>query len=82
MYLINPILKGTVSDPTTFPAPSPIHGSYHWSFERIFAASLIPITAAAFVSSSTEHAILDGLLSVPLVIHSHIYFLFFINLLV
>jgi succinate dehydrogenase (ubiquinone) membrane anchor subunit len=49
-----------------------MHGSYHWAFERILAASLVPMTAAAFVSSGSSHAILDGLLGVALVMHSHI----------
>jgi len=73
-YPGGPILKGTVNDPTTFPPPSPIHGAYHWAFERILAASLVPMTAAAFVSSGSSHAILDGLLGVTLVMHSHIGF--------
>lgn len=25
---------GTANDPTPVPDPAPIHGSYHWSFER------------------------------------------------
>lgn len=66
------ILKGTVNDPTTFPAPSPIHGSYHWAFERFLSAALVPLTAAAFVTSGSNYAIMDGLLGVTLVMHSHI----------
>lgn len=66
------ILKGTVNDPTTFPPPSPIHGSYHWAFERLLSAALVPMTAAAFVTSGSSHAILDGVLAVTLVMHTHI----------
>ncbi|KAF5313912.1 hypothetical protein D9619_013069 [Psilocybe cf. subviscida] len=69
-----PILKGTVNDPTTFPAPSPIHGAYHWAFERFLSAALVPLTAAAFVTSGSNYAIMDGLLGVTLVMHSHIGF--------
>lgn len=69
-----PIYKGTVNDPTTFPTPSKVHGSYHWAFERLLAASLIPMTAAAFVTSGTHYPVLDGLLGISLVMHSHIGF--------
>ncbi|KAJ3532351.1 hypothetical protein NM688_g7437 [Phlebia brevispora] len=69
-----PIYKGTVNDPTTFPPPNRVHGSYHWAFERILSASLVPLTAAAFVSSTTANPVLDGLLGIGLVIHSHIGF--------
>ncbi|KAF8905844.1 mitochondrial inner membrane protein [Gymnopilus junonius] len=67
-----PVLRGTVNDPTTFPAPSRIHGSYHWAFERLLAASLVPLTAAAFVTTGSNYPIIDGLLGVTLVMHSHI----------
>ena len=61
-----------MNDPTSFPSPSRVHGSYHWAFERLLSAGLIPLTVAAFVTSTTAHPILDGLLGVSLVIHSHI----------
>ncbi|KAI0072834.1 mitochondrial inner membrane protein [Panus rudis PR-1116 ss-1] len=69
-----PIYKGTVNDPVTFPPPSRTHGSYHWAFERLLSASLVPFTVAAFVTSGTNYPILDGLLGVSLVMHSHIGF--------
>ncbi|CAK5269892.1 unnamed protein product [Mycena citricolor] len=69
-----PIYKGTVNDPTTFPPPSKIHGSHHWSFERLLSAGLIPLTGAAFATSPSVHPVLDGILGVSLVIHSHIGF--------
>ncbi|KAF4578216.1 membrane anchor subunit of succinate dehydrogenase, Sdh4 [Pleurotus pulmonarius] len=69
-----PIYKGTVNDPTTFPAPSKSHGSYHWAFERLLSAGLVPLTAAAFVTSGTNYPVLDGLLGISLVVHSHIGF--------
>ncbi|KAF8452257.1 CybS-domain-containing protein [Boletus edulis BED1] len=52
------ISKGTVNDPTTFPPPSKTHGSYHWAFERLL----------------TAYPVLDGLLGISLVMHSHIGF--------
>jgi len=69
-----PIYRGTVNDPTTFPPPNKSHGSYHWAFERLLAASLLPITGAAFVTSGSAYPVLDGILGVSLVMHSHIGF--------
>ncbi|KAH9475526.1 Succinate dehydrogenase [ubiquinone] cytochrome b small subunit, mitochondrial [Psilocybe cubensis] len=69
-----PIIQGTVNDPTTFPAPSRTHGSYHWSFERLLSAGLVPLTAAAFVTTGSNYPVLDGLLGVSLIMHSHIGF--------
>lgn len=66
------IYKGTVNDPTTFPPPSKTHGSYHWAFERLLSAGLIPMTVAAFATSPSSYPLLDGLLGVSLVMHSHI----------
>ncbi|OJA10410.1 hypothetical protein AZE42_03555, partial [Rhizopogon vesiculosus] len=69
-----PIYSGTVNDPTTFPPPSKTHGSYHWAFERLLAASLVPMTTAAFVTTGSSYPVLDGLLGISLVMHSHIGF--------
>ena len=72
--LITPIAIyiGTVNDPVEFPPPSRVHGSYHWAFERFLAAGLVPLTAAAFVTSGSSAPLLDGILGVSLVMHSHI----------
>ncbi|KZS91973.1 mitochondrial inner membrane protein [Sistotremastrum niveocremeum HHB9708] len=69
-----PILRGGVNDPTPFPTPSRSHGSHHWAFERLLSAALVPLTGAAFVTSGTPYPILDGILGVSLIIHSHIGF--------
>ena len=66
------IYKGTANDPTTFPPPNKSQGSHHWAFERLLAASLLPITGAAFVTSGSAYPVLDGILGVSLVMHSHI----------
>ncbi|KAJ7175326.1 mitochondrial inner membrane protein [Mycena filopes] len=63
-------LYGTVNDPTSFPTPSRVHGSHHWSFERLLSAGLIPLTGAAFATSPSVHPVLDGLLGVSLVFDS------------
>ncbi|KAK0189674.1 CybS-domain-containing protein [Armillaria mellea] len=75
MRLIHPYtfpVDGTVNDPTPFPTPSRSAGSYHWAFERLLSAGLIPLTAAAFATSGTNYPVLDGVLGVSLVMHSHI----------
>ncbi|KZP25857.1 SDHD, membrane anchor subunit of succinate dehydrogenase [Athelia psychrophila] len=69
-----PIIQGTVNDPTTFPESDRSHGSYHWAFERLLSAGLVPLTAAAFVTSGSNYPILDGILGVSLIMHSHIGF--------
>ncbi|KDN37896.1 hypothetical protein RSAG8_09870, partial [Rhizoctonia solani AG-8 WAC10335] len=51
-----------------------MHGSHHWAFERLLSAALIPATVSAFVVSPTAYPILDGVLAVSLVVHSHIGF--------
>jgi len=66
------IYKGTANDPTTFPPPQRSAGSHHWTFERLLSAGLVPLTAAAFVTSGSHAALLDGLLGISLVVHSHI----------
>lgn len=66
------IYKGTVNDPTTFPTPQRSAGSHHWTFERLLSAGLVPLTAAAFVTSGSHAALLDGLLGISLIVHSHI----------
>ncbi|TDL26038.1 SDHD, membrane anchor subunit of succinate dehydrogenase [Rickenella mellea] len=69
-----PILKGTVNEPTTFPPPSKTHGSHHWAFERLLSATLVPLTAAAFVTTGSQYPVFDGILGVSLIVHSHIGF--------
>ncbi|KAJ3798270.1 SDHD, membrane anchor subunit of succinate dehydrogenase [Lentinula aff. detonsa] len=69
-----PIYKGTVNDPTTFPPPSKTHGSYHWAFERLLSAALVPMTVTAFATSGTNYPLFDGILGLSLIIHSHIGF--------
>lgn len=61
-----------MNDPTPFPAPNRAHGSYHWAFERLLSAGLVPLTAAAFVTSGSNYPVVDGLLGISLVMHSHI----------
>lgn len=66
-----PILRGSVNDATPYPPPSRTHGSHHWAFERLLSASLIPITGATFALGAGS-PVLDGVLSMALVMHSHL----------
>ncbi|KAG6065258.1 hypothetical protein E4U32_007547 [Claviceps aff. humidiphila group G2b] len=64
---------GGVNDPAPVPTPSPAHGSFHWSFERIIAAGLVPLSIAPFVSGSVNPT-LDAFLCSAMLIHSHMGF--------
>ncbi|KAF3002402.1 membrane anchor subunit of succinate dehydrogenase, Sdh4 [Curvularia kusanoi] len=64
---------GTANEPVAVPNPDYTHGSYHWSFERIVSAGLIPLTVAPFAAGSLN-PVTDSILCALLVIHSHIGF--------
>ncbi|EUC34536.1 hypothetical protein COCVIDRAFT_114912 [Bipolaris victoriae FI3] len=66
-------IVGTTNDPVPVPEPDYAHGSYHWSFERIVSAGLIPLTIAPFAAGSLN-PLTDSILCALLVIHSHIGF--------
>ncbi|CAI6339704.1 unnamed protein product [Periconia digitata] len=66
-------IKGTLNEPTAVPDPAPAHGSYHWSFERVVSAGLIPLTIAPFAAGSLN-PVMDSVLCALLVVHSHIGF--------
>ncbi|KAL0935279.1 succinate dehydrogenase cytochrome b small subunit [Colletotrichum truncatum] len=59
-----------VNDPAPVPPPSPAHGSYHWSFDRILAAGLVPITITPFAAGSLNPTT-DAILCALILIHSH-----------
>lgn len=67
------VVEGTVNDAAKVPPTSPTHGSYHWTFERLIAASLIPLTVAPFAAGSLN-PVTDAVLCGALVMHSHIGF--------
>ncbi|GAA5973627.1 hypothetical protein JCM21900_003488 [Sporobolomyces salmonicolor] len=68
----SPHVEGTVNDPTPFPPPDKAHGQYHWTFERLLSASLVPLIGATAVSS--VNPVLDGVLCTAIVAHSHMGF--------
>ena len=67
------VIEGGVNDPAPVPRPSPIHGSYHWTFERLVSIGLIPLTLAPFAAGSISPAV-DASLVFLLIIHSHMGF--------
>lgn len=66
-------IEGTMNDAAPVPKPSPSDGSYHWTFERLIAAALIPLTIAPFASGS-QYPVTDAALCATLLIHSHMGF--------
>ncbi|KAK2073855.1 hypothetical protein P8C59_008100 [Phyllachora maydis] len=65
------VVDGTINDPQPLPKPSPVHGSYHWTFERGMAAALVPLTVAPFAAGSLNPT-LDAVLCGVLLVHSHL----------
>ncbi|KAF1808334.1 succinate dehydrogenase membrane anchor subunit [Eremomyces bilateralis CBS 781.70] len=66
-------ITGGVNDPAPVLPADPVHGNYHWDFERIIAVSLIPLTIAPFASGSLN-PLLDATFCGLIVIHSHFGF--------
>ncbi|KAF2471091.1 CybS-domain-containing protein [Lindgomyces ingoldianus] len=66
-------IHGTLNDPVPVPNPEPVHGAYHWTFERLVSVGLIPLTIVPFASGSLN-PVMDATLCALLVIHSHIGF--------
>ncbi|KAL4951526.1 CybS-domain-containing protein [Aspergillus filifer] len=66
-------IQGTMNDPAPIPTPHPSHGSYHWTFERLVAVGLVPLTIAPFAAGSLS-PVMDAVLCSLLVVHSHVGF--------
>ncbi|KAE8451146.1 hypothetical protein EG329_004818 [Mollisiaceae sp. DMI_Dod_QoI] len=67
------VIQGTANDPAPTPPANPSHGSYHWTFERLISAGLIPLTIAPFAAGSLNPT-MDAILCATILIHSHIGF--------
>jgi succinate dehydrogenase (ubiquinone) membrane anchor subunit len=65
--------KSLANDAVPVPPANPSHGSYHWTFERLISAGLIPLTIAPFASGSLNPT-MDAILCGAILIHSHIGF--------
>ncbi|TKA73646.1 hypothetical protein B0A55_06498, partial [Friedmanniomyces simplex] len=52
-------MEGTVNDAVHLPPSDPSHGNYHWTFERLISAAILPITIAPFAAGSLS-PLLDG----------------------
>ncbi|OAA62780.1 succinate dehydrogenase subunit [Niveomyces insectorum RCEF 264] len=65
------VIKGGVNDAAPVPPPNPSHGSYHWTFERLVAAGLVPLTVAPFAAGSLNPTT-DAILCALLLVHSHL----------
>ncbi|OJD18226.1 hypothetical protein AJ78_01726 [Emergomyces pasteurianus Ep9510] len=66
-------IQGTMNDAAPLPPTSPSHGSYHWTFERAIAVTLIPLTIAPFAGGSLN-PVMDAVLCGTILMHSHIGF--------
>lgn len=66
-------MNSIANDPAPIPPTNPTHGSYHWTFERLVSASLIPLTIAPFAAGSLN-PLTDAVLCATILIHSHIGF--------
>lgn len=66
-------IVGTVNDAYIPPPANKLHGSLHWTTDRIVAVSLLPLLAAPIVGGSTS-LILDSALSGVVLYHSYVGF--------
>lgn len=64
------IVIGTVNDAYVHPEPDYVHGSYHWTYERIIGVSLVPLTIAPF-TVGLDMPLLELLLGTLLTVHSY-----------
>lgn len=74
------ILSGGVNDAAPIPKSSPVHGSYHWTAERLVALGLVPLTIVPFAAGSMSPT-LDAIFVATIIIHSHIGFQYVITIL-
>ncbi|KAK1048615.1 membrane anchor subunit of succinate dehydrogenase, Sdh4 [Friedmanniomyces endolithicus] len=66
-------MEGTVNDAVRLPPSEPSHGNYHWTFERLVSAALLPITIAPFAAGSLS-PLLDGTFIGLIIVHTFIGF--------
>lgn len=66
-------ITGTVNDATPVPPVDKSHGSYHWAFEKIIVAGMVPLAVAPF-TGITLSPVLDASLSTLILLHAHLGF--------
>lgn len=67
------ILTIAANDAAVVPPTNASEGSYHWTFERLIAAGLVPLTIAPFVAGTVNPAT-DAIICGAILVHSHIGF--------
>ncbi|KFY24504.1 hypothetical protein V493_05195 [Pseudogymnoascus sp. VKM F-4281 (FW-2241)] len=67
------VIDGTANDAAVVPPTNASEGSYHWTFERLIAAGLVPLTIAPFVAGTFNPAT-DAIICGAILVHSHIGF--------
>lgn len=61
---------GTVNDAYKPPLISPYEGNYHWTYERILAMSLLPLSAFQY-GFGLDYPMVDTAFCVTLLFHAH-----------
>lgn len=61
------------NDAAKVPNTDPVHGSYHWTAERLVSVGLVPLSLAPFIGGSLNPT-MDAVLCATILIHSHIGF--------
>lgn len=62
-------IVGTVNDAYVPPKADKVHGSYHWTSERLVAVALVPLVVSLFASPAS--VVLDTALSSFVLYHSY-----------
>lgn len=63
-------IVGTVNDAYKIPPVSPYESNYHWTYERIVAIGLVPMTAVPF-AFGVDFPYLDAAFCLTLLFHIH-----------
>ncbi|EMG47918.1 hypothetical protein G210_1605, partial [Candida maltosa Xu316] len=61
---------GTVNDAYQSPQPVYYEGSYHWTYERAIAITMLPLVMTPFVAG-VEYPMIDSIFSTLLLFHCH-----------
>ncbi|SCU89537.1 LAME_0E04104g1_1 [Lachancea meyersii CBS 8951] len=67
-------VKGDVNDAVKPPAPSRIHGSLHWDFQRVTSVALLPLVGSSLASGGDISVVADSILATMLLGHVYVGF--------